>query len=298
MEPTASEGGREGPGRLDQVLVAQGFFSSRQQAQQAILAGLVRLNGQKALRPGQRVPPGAEIQLEGQEHPYVSRGGLKLRRALDVWSFLPVQGAVAMDVGASTGGFTDCLLQAGARQVWAVDVGYGQLAWKLRQDPRVVVRERTNIRHFSEEGLPPFDLITVDASFISVELFLERLLHFLRPGGYLVVLVKPQFEAGRAQVGKKGVVKDPAVHARVLEKVTLSALASGARFCGVTYSPVKGPAGNIEFLLCLQRPAEAGGPGPVQASPYAPEITQAIQAAVAEAHQVLDGSGPQNGRRR
>jgi 23S rRNA (cytidine1920-2'-O)/16S rRNA (cytidine1409-2'-O)-methyltransferase len=234
--------------RLDLVLVERGLVDSRQQAQRLIMAGQVMVDGRVVDKPGTPVSGEADITLKATL-PYVSRGGLKLEAALDRFA-IEVTGVIAADVGASTGGFTDCLLQRGASKVYAIDVGYGQLAWRLRQDPRVVVMERVNVRYL--EGLPePVDLATVDVSFISLELVLPAVIGFLRPHGDIVALIKPQFEAGRKQVGKGGVVKDPAVHRAVLRKVLLWADGHGLAARGLMASPLKGPAGNVEFLAYL-----------------------------------------------
>lgn len=260
--------------RADILLVEKGFFSSRERARAAILAGEVKAAGVPIMKAGELVDTGAEITLAEKKR-YVSRGGEKLAGALDHFG-LDVAGARAIDVGASTGGFTDCLLQRGAARVCAVDVGYGQLAWSLRQDPRVDVHERTNIRNADGVALSaPFDLVVADVSFISLATVLPHLQRMMDPHGDLVVLVKPQFEAGRANVGKRGVVKDPRVHSDVLRAV-LSAMADGGLIVkGVTWSPIKGPEGNIEFWIWA---AAAGEPCEVD-----PE------AVVARAHERLGG---------
>ncbi len=236
--------------RLDVLLVERGLAPSREKGQRLIMAGEVRVNGTLSDKPGRRVPTNAEITVE-QGLPYVSRGGLKLEAALDHFA-LDVTGWTVADVGASTGGFTDCMLQRGARRVYAIDVGYGQLAWSLRQDARVAVIERTNARYL--EALPePVDLITIDASFISLKLLLPTAVKWLRPaGGQAVLLIKPQFEAGRRQVGKGGVVRDPAVHQQVLEDLLTWAQEQGWGVWGLVPSPVRGPAGNVEFLTHLK----------------------------------------------
>lgn len=237
--------------RLDVLLVERGLAESRAQAQRLIRAGLVRVGGQVADKPGTRMATNVEIALQARPR-FVSRGGEKLEAAL-VRFGLDVAGAVAADVGASTGGFTDCLLQHGARRVYAIDVGYGQLAWRLRNDPRVVVMERTNARYL--ESLPePVDVVTADVSFISLGLILPVAVRWFTPpspppvGGGVVALIKPQFEAGRREVGKGGVVRDPAVHRRVLERVLGIAAELGLGLCGLMPSPLRGPAGNVEFL--------------------------------------------------
>ena len=231
------------------LLVQRGLTESRSQAQALVLAGQVRVNEQPASKPGAEVPADAQVTVL-QRMPYVSRGGLKLVAALDAFQ-VSVADAVCADVGASTGGFTDCLLQRGAARVYAIDVGYGQLAWKLRQDERVVVMERTNARYL--ESLPErVRIVTIDASFISLKLLFPAILAWLAPGADVVALIKPQFEAGREQVGKGGVVRDPAVHRQVLEKVAGYAMVHGLGVYGVMRSPITGPAGNNEFLMHLR----------------------------------------------
>jgi 23S rRNA (cytidine1920-2'-O)/16S rRNA (cytidine1409-2'-O)-methyltransferase len=244
--------------RLDQVLVDRGLCESRAKAQRLIMAGQVRINGHPAKKASDPVREGDAVELLSGDR-YVSRGGHKLEHAL-VHFTIPVVGVTALDLGASTGGFTDCLLQHGASRVVAVDVGHGQLAWKLRQDPRVVVMERTNARHLTVEsfaaGLAPFDLIVADCSFISLRHILPPAAALLRPGGRLVPLIKPQFEAGKAEVDKgEGVITDPAIHARVLEELEAFVRAGGfgLAWLGVTPSPLLGPAGNREFLGLLER---------------------------------------------
>lgn len=235
--------------RLDVLLVNQGLVESRTKAQRLIMAGAVRVNGQVVTKAGTRVPKDAALVVEAAQ-PYVSRGGYKLAAALDTFG-VDVRGMVAADVGASTGGFTDVLLQRGARRVYAIDVGYGQLAWKLREDARVVVMERTNARYL--ERLPEVvDLATIDASFISLRLLLPAVRKWLHDQGNVIALIKPQFEAGREQVGKGGVVRDPAVHKQVLHDLMKWAYESGWHVGGLTYSPIRGPAGNIEFLWWLR----------------------------------------------
>jgi 23S rRNA (cytidine1920-2'-O)/16S rRNA (cytidine1409-2'-O)-methyltransferase len=232
--------------RLDVLLVGRGLAESRNQAQRLIRAGLVRVAGQVSDKPGTRMVTDAEITLQARPR-FVGRGGEKLEAAL-VRFELDVAGVVAADVGASTGGFTDCLLQHGARRVYAIDVGYGQLAWRLRNDPRVVVMERTNARYL--ESLPEqADLVTADVSFISLRLILSTAVRWLSPsGGGVIALIKPQFEAGRREVGKGGVVRDPAVHRRVLEQMLGTAAELGLALRGLMVSPLRGPAGNVEFL--------------------------------------------------
>ncbi len=235
--------------RLDKLLVERGLALSRERAQALILAARVRVDGQPVTKAGRMVSRESVIEIAGEGLRYVSRGGLKLEHALDHFA-IDVSGLVALDVGASTGGFTDCLLQRGARRVYAVDVGYGQLDWKLRRDDRVVVIERANIRYLEPERLPePVDVATVDTSFISLRLVIPRVTAFLRPQGRLVCLIKPQFEAGRGRVGKGGVVRDPAVHDAVCRDVAAFAGQCGLRVLGITPSPIRGPKGNREFLM-------------------------------------------------
>jgi 23S rRNA (cytidine1920-2'-O)/16S rRNA (cytidine1409-2'-O)-methyltransferase len=246
---------RSGKVRLDMLLVERGLVASREQGQRLIMAGEVLVDGQPATKPGRRVEPGADVQIKSKPR-FASRGGDKLAAALDAFSVQP-EGWVCADVGASTGGFTDCLLQAGAARVYAIDVGYGQLDWRLRQDARVVVMERTNARTL--ERLPePVDFVSADASFISLRLLLPPIRGWLRAGGMVVALVKPQFEAGRREVSKGGVVRDPAVHRRVLIEVMAAAQGLGFAPLGLIRSPLLGPAGNVEFLLWLGTGGDEG----------------------------------------
>ena len=241
--------------RIDVLLVERGLCKSRNEAQRLIMAGEVRVGDRVISKAGTQVSTQAEVSI-AQRLPYVSRGGLKLEAALDAFA-VSVEHKTAADVGASTGGFTDCLLQRGARRVYAIDVGYGQLAWRLRNDERVVVLERTNARHLHE--LPePVGLATVDVSFISLKLVLPRIREWLVPEGSVIALIKPQFEAGRAQVGKGGVVRDPAVHRQVLERTLDWANQNGLPFRGLIRSPIKGPAGNVEFLAWLHKNEPSG----------------------------------------
>lgn len=234
--------------RIDLRLVEEGRFPSREQAQRAVMAGTVWVNGKRIEKVSQLVEDEDTITLSGVADKYVSRGGYKLEKAIAVFN-LNVQGRNCLDAGASTGGFTDCLLQSGAAHVDAVDVGYGQLAWKLRQDPRVTVWERQNIRYFSK-GLLAREpsLITADLSFISLDLVLAKFKELVKHGGELVTLIKPQFEAGRERVGKKGVVRDPAVHLEVLQRLFEKSSQKGWQLVNLTYSPIRGPEGNIEYL--------------------------------------------------
>ncbi len=239
--------------RLDQRLVADGLAPSRSRAQALIMAGKVRVNGRPVAKSGAPVDPAAVVELAGPDHPYVSRGGVKLAGALDHFQLDPA-GMDCLDVGASTGGFTDCLLQRGAARVTAVDVGYGQLAWKLRSAPRVTVYERVNARHLPPQVAPgPFDLVVADVSFISLTLVIPNLVTRLGPGGRLLCLVKPQFEAGRHQVGKGGVVRDPAVRQEAVDKVTRHIEGLGLAVQGHCPSPITGPAGNQEFFVLARR---------------------------------------------
>ena len=242
--------------RLDTLVVERGLAASRERARALILAGQVRVNGTVVSKAGQAIAAEAEITLIARDHPYVSRGGVKLAHALDVCAVDP-RGRVALDVGASTGGFTDVLLQRGAARVLALDVGHGQLDWRLRNDPRVVVLERVNARTLTAgqlpEGLRTFDLAVMDVSFISVRQVLPAIVPLLAPGADVVVLVKPQFEAGREEVGKGGIVRDPAVHARVVADVAAAASALGLSRVATSESPITGSEGNREFFLHLRR---------------------------------------------
>jgi 23S rRNA (cytidine1920-2'-O)/16S rRNA (cytidine1409-2'-O)-methyltransferase len=236
--------------RIDLLLVERGLAASRAEAQRLIMANEVTANSAQVDKPGIRVPVDAEIAV-AQKLPFVSRGGLKLAAALDAFH-ISTQGLVAADVGASTGGFTDCMLQRGACRVYAIDVGYGQLAWSLRQDPRVVVMERTNARYV--EALPEIvQLVTADVSFISLTLILPRAKDWLAPEGFAIPLIKPQFEAGKDKVGKGGVVRDPQTHREVLHRILAWASGNGLPPQGLVRSPITGPAGNIEFLTLLKK---------------------------------------------
>ena len=239
--------------RADQMLVDRGLAESRARAQALILAGLVFAGERKIDKAGQTLPDDAQIEVRGKDHPWVSRGGIKLAAALDHFGW-DVTGVTALDVGASTGGFTDVLLQRGAAKVFAVDVGTNQLAWKLRQDPRVVVHEKTNARYLTTEIVTePIDLIVCDASFISLAKVLDTALDLARPGGRLVALVKPQFEAERHEIGKGGVVRDSAVRERVCAGAADWISSRGWKVVGVTPSPITGPEGNVEFLLAAEK---------------------------------------------
>ncbi len=238
--------------RLDVLLTEQGYADSRTKAQAIIMSGNVYVDGQKADKPGVSYEEHIQLEVRGASCPYVSRGGLKLEKALRDFGVKP-EGYVCSDSGASTGGFTDCLLQQGAKKVFAIDVGYGQLDWKIRSDPRVVVMERTNVRYVTPEQLgEPLDLSVIDVSFISLRIVLPVIKTFLKPdSGQVLCLIKPQFEAGKEKVGKKGVVREPAVHQEVLDGFVELTRQTGFRILGLTYSPVKGPEGNIEFLAHL-----------------------------------------------
>ena len=258
--------------RLDVLLVSLGLAESRAKAQATIMAGEVYVNGQKADKSGMEVDITSNIEVRGSACPYVSRGGLKLEKALRNFGGAPT-GYVCSDSGASTGGFTDCLLQQGASKVFAIDVGYGQLAWKIRNDPRVVVMERTNIRYVTLEDLgEPLDLSVIDVSFISLGLVLPVVKTLLKPTGQVLCLIKPQFEAGKDKVGKKGVVRDPAVHEEVLQNFISLAKSLDFTIRNLTFSPVKGPEGNIEFLAHLSmQPGEDSylAPGDLVAQAHA-----------------------------
>lgn len=234
--------------RLDVLLTEQMYADTRSKAQAIIMAGQVYVNGQKADKPGASYEENVQIEVRGVTCPYVSRGGLKLEKALRDFGVKP-EGFVCSDSGASTGGFTDCLLQQGAKKVFAIDVGYGQLDWKIRSDERVVVMERTNIRYVTPEDLgEPLDLSVIDVSFISLKIVLPAIKALLKPTGQVLCLIKPQFEAGKEKVGKKGVVREPEIHQEVLDSFVQTVTDLGFTILGLTFSPVKGPEGNIEFL--------------------------------------------------
>ena len=239
--------------RLDVAVFERGLAETREKAKALIMAGSVYLNGQKALKGGAAVKATDIIEVRGAVNPYVSRGGLKLHKAVQNFG-LSLEGCVCMDIGASTGGFTDCMLSNGAAKVYAIDVGYGQLAWKLRCDERVVNMERTNFRYVTHEQIPEqVDFASVDVSFISLRKILPVMRELLRDGGRAVCLIKPQFEAGRENVGKKGVVRDRAVHESVVASITEFAVESGFNVCNVDFSPIKGPEGNIEYLMLVEK---------------------------------------------
>ncbi len=282
--------------RIDTYLVEQGLFESRARAQAAIMAGQVLVDEQKIDKPGTSVKAEAKIRLLGDQLKYVSRGGLKLEKALQVFP-VTVAGKVMADIGASTGGFTDCALQNGAAKVYAIDVGYGQLAWKLRNDPRVINMERTNARALDEHSLPePIDAVSIDVAFISLDKILPAVKKLLAPGAFVLALVKPQFEAGKEHIGKKGVVRDPEVHKEVIRRIIDLAGEEGFSIGGLDFSPVKGPEGNIEYLLYLTNgsgkeafkaegePADRVGAEETQT----PAQSVDIDAVVAASHAALD----------
>jgi len=252
--------------RLDVALTERGLAESRQKAQAMVMAGQVYVDGRKVEKAGTPVGPEASIEVRGRTLPYVSRGGLKLEKALQIWP-IDLNGAICADIGSSTGGFTDCMLQNGAQKVYAVDSGSNQLDYRLRIHPQVVCMERTNARYLTPEQIPePLDFFSVDVSFISLRLILPSLRPLLRENAQAVCLIKPQFEAGREKVGKKGVVRDPAVHEEVICRVAEAARELGLAPRGLTYSPVKGPEGNIEYLLLLQKGGEGSGVDPEEAA--------------------------------
>ncbi|MDR1116983.1 MAG: TlyA family RNA methyltransferase [Oscillospiraceae bacterium] len=266
--------------RADQLLFNNGLCESREKAKALIMSGSVYLDGRRLDKPGIQVEGDGKIEIRGGAPKYVSRGGLKLEKALSEFG-LDLNGVKAADIGASTGGFTDCMLMNGAEKVYAIDVGYGQLAWKLRNDSRVVVLERTNIRDVTAGAVPEkLDFASVDVSFISLRLVLPCINRLLKEGGEVVALIKPQFEAGREKVGKKGVVRDPTVHEEVLNAFLNHSAASGFQLLGMSFSPIKGPEGNIEYLAHLKKAAD----GAVSAQE---DRAQGIGALVAQSHEVL-----------
>jgi 23S rRNA (cytidine1920-2'-O)/16S rRNA (cytidine1409-2'-O)-methyltransferase len=241
--------------RLDVALVQRGFFPTRQQAQTAIMAGEVQIDGRRAAKASDPVKDSAEIVVAARNR-YVGRGGTKLGGAIEHFG-IDCAGKVVLDIGASTGGFTDCLLQGGAKKVFAVDVGHGQLAWKIRDDARVVVLEKTNARHLSRAEIPePIDICVIDVSFISLTLILPNAFELLTPDGVILALIKPQFELARADVGRGGIVRDPALHTKAQEKIADFAQAMGARVGGLFPSTITGTDGNQEFFICLRKPSE------------------------------------------
>ena len=264
--------------RLDVLLTEKNFFDSRARAKAMIMAGKILVDGQKIDKAGTLIPDTAQIRILGEEMPFVSRGGLKLQKALDVFA-IDLRGKIAADIGASTGGFTDCALQRGAAKVYAIDVGYGQLAWKLRSDSRVVNMERTNIRYVRPEDIGELlDFASIDVAFISLTKVLEPVKALLKDTGEIVALIKPQFEAGRGNVGKKGVVRDPEVHRSVIREVAAFSRGIGFFPAGLTFSPIRGPEGNIEYLVHLVQ----------QAVETDAATEEKIDAVVTEAHKELD----------
>lgn len=266
--------------RIDVLLFERGLAPSREKARTMIMSGIVYADNQKFDKPGDTVREDAQLEVRGQTLRYVSRGGLKLEKAMGLFP-IDLNGAACMDIGASTGGFTDCMLQNGAARVYSVDVGYGQLAWQLRCDPRVVNLERTNARYLTREQIPEaIDFFSVDVSFISLRIILPAVRPLLKDGGRAVCLIKPQFEAGREKVGKKGVVRDRAVHEEVVASICDFALEAGYSVLGLTFSPVKGPEGNIEYLVFLEKSG-------------APECSaaQTPEKVVEASHTALDNGG-------
>lgn len=264
--------------RLDVLLTNMGLAPSREKAKAFIMEGLVYVNGQKEDKPGTQFDLYSNIEVRGNVLPYVSRGGLKLEKAMQTWP-IDLNGLVCMDVGASTGGFTDCMLQNGAARVYAVDVGYGQLAWKLRNDPRVVNLEKTNVRYITEEQIPEkIAFVSIDVSFISLAKVLLPVKERMADGACIAALVKPQFEAGREKVGKKGVVREAETHIEVCESVIAYAKSIGFGILGLTFSPIKGPEGNIEYLLYLKNT-------PSEEEKALPDPD--VRALVSESHELL-----------
>ena len=266
--------------RLDMLMMDRALAPSREKAKAYIMAGDVYVDGQKEDKAGTMFPETVKIEVRGNTLPYVSRGGLKLEKAMKNFD-VTLEGKVCMDVGASTGGFTDCMLQNGAVKVYSIDVGYGQLDWKLRNDPRVVCMEKTNIRYVLPENLEgPADFSSIDVSFISLTKVLLPVRNLLTEEGEIVCLIKPQFEAGREKVGKKGVVRDPAVHREVIEKVRDYAMSIFMEPCHLSFSPIKGPEGNIEYLLHLKKHPEG--------SETTDSLQVSVEEVVAAAHGELD----------
>lgn len=269
--------------RLDVAVVERGLASSRERAKAMIMAGRILVEGQIHSKAGDLILLDATIQVRGNQRTYVSRGGLKLQKAMEQYG-LCLEQKICMDVGASTGGFTDCMLRSGAKKVYAVDVGYGQLAWKLRTDERVVNLERTNVRYLSAEHVPELvEFASVDVSFISLTLVLPVIARFTNDQAEVICLVKPQFEAGKRNVGKKGVVRDPAIHLEVCQKIYHFCEQLGFYITGATYSPIKGPEGNIEFLFYLKKEGETSGISARQ-----------LDQMVGQAHAVLSGGDKRN----
>lgn len=269
--------------RLDVLLVRGGFFDSREKAKAVIMAGQVYVNGQKEDKAGTKFDIYSGIEVKGNPLPYVSRGGLKLAKAIETFG-ISLSGKICMDVGASTGGFTDCMLQNGAVRVYSIDVGHGQLAWKLRNDDRVVCMEKFNARYLTREDIPDRPAFSsIDVSFISLTMILLPVREVLEDGGSIAALIKPQFEAGRDKVGKKGVVRDPKVHEEVIRKVRDYSLQNGLLPEGLTYSPVRGPEGNIEYLISLRKTDDV-----LSSCSVTDEVVSGV---VAAAHESLDRTG-------
>ncbi len=272
--------------RLDLLLVQRGLAASREKAKAVIMAGSVFVNGQREDKAGTMIDEKAEITVKGSKLRYVSRGGLKLEKAMESFG-IALDGRVCMDVGASTGGFTDCMLQNGALKVYSVDVGHGQLDWKLRGDVRVVCMEKTNIRYVVPDDIQePPSFVSIDVSFISLTKVLGPVRELMTDEGEIVCLIKPQFEAGREKVGKKGVVRDPAVHEEVIRKVIAYAIQLGFEGAGLTYSPIKGPEGNIEYLLYLRKRADFSEEAPEDETKT--DRQDAVRMVVSTAHTALD----------
>lgn len=281
--------------RLDVLLVKRALAESREKAKAIIMTGNVFVNEQREDKAGSTFPVDANIEIKGTPMKYVSRGGYKLEKAVDLWQ-VPLEGKICMDVGSSTGGFTDCMLQNGAVKVYAIDVGTNQLAWKLRQDERVISMEKTNIRYVTDEQVPDaIDFTSIDVAFISLKKVLLPVWNLLAEGGRVVCLVKPQFEAGREKVGKKGVVRDQKVHLEVVQQIMTFALMMGFSILQLSFSPIKGPEGNIEYLLYLEKPEGAGKMEsiPEEKQPQAEQVfaeqyAELAKAVVKDAHGQLD----------
>ena len=266
--------------RLDVLLVQQGLASSRELAKAYIMAGNVYVDGQKEDKAGTKVAVTAKLEVKGNQMKYVSRGGYKLEKAMDVFG-IRLNGKICLDIGASTGGFTDCMLQNGASKVYAIDVGYGQFAWKLRNDERVVCLEKTNVRYVAHEQVPDEgDFASIDVSFISLTKVLPAVLGVLGEKGQLVCLIKPQFEAGREKVGKKGVVRDSSVHREVIEMIVEYVRTQSLGILGLDFSPIKGPEGNIEYLIYLDKS---------QSGMHEDEVQARVDTVVAQSHKILSG---------
>ena len=266
--------------RLDVLLVQQGLANSRELAKAYIMAGNVYVDGQKEDKAGTKVAVTAKLEVKGNQMKYVSRGGYKLEKAMDVFG-IRLNGKICLDIGASTGGFTDCMLQNGASKVYAIDVGYGQFAWKLRNDERVVCLEKTNVRYVTHEQVPDEgDCASIDVSFISLTKVLPAVLGVLGEKGQLVCLIKPQFEAGREKVGKKGVVRDSSVHREVIEMIVEYVRTQSLGILGLDFSPIKGPEGNIEYLIYLDKS---------QSGMHEDEVQARVDTVVAQSHKILSG---------